>query len=221
MALKNLVDKKFGRITVLKYMGCNKNKNSLWLCRCDCSKEKVIIGNNLVRGFTKSCGCLQREVCSKNKKSHGRSNTRLFHIWQSMIDRCVNSKNKRYKNYGGRGITICNEWKDDFQKFYEWAITNGYKEEILPNGINKWTIDRIDNNGNYEPNNCRWATNMQQCNNTSINVIIKHGNETHTLSEWCRIYNIQTQTAGDRILRGITDFNKIFYKGRLRKSKGE
>jgi hypothetical protein len=108
---------------------------------------------------TKSCGCYVKRRVSETHKTHGLVGTRLYNTWTNMKDRVFNTKNKRYSDYGGRGITICDEWKNDFMSFYNWAITNGYEED---KGL---SIDRIDNDGNYEPNNCRWTTNTIQCRN--------------------------------------------------------
>ena len=122
--------------------------------------------------------------------THQLSDKRIYYIYYAIKDRCYNPKTKCYKRYGGRGITMCDEWKNDFKTFYVWAVANGYKEEILPNGRNKWTIDRIDTNGNYEPSNCRWITIKEQSRNTRKNKLIEFNGEKHTLSEWTEILNL-------------------------------
>ena len=113
------------------------------------------------------------------------SGTRIYETWQDMKRRCYNKQNARYDRYGGRGITVCEEWLNDFQSFYDWAINNGYSDDL--------TIDRIDNDGNYEPANCKWSTNKEQCNNRVTNINIKIGNTTKTLTEWCEIFDVDVR----------------------------
>lgn len=146
---KDLLDKQYGRLTVIDYAENAKYGSTRWLCKCECGNEVVVQTNKLLSGETVSCGCYHREKVTK----HGLEGTRIYHIWTGMIYRCYNEKHPRYKNYGGRGITVCDEWRDDIKAFQEWAEANGYQEEL--------TIDRIDNNGNYEPDNCQWITLME------------------------------------------------------------
>ena len=130
------------------------------------------------------------------EKKHNLTRTRLYRIWRDMRCRCNNPKTRGYNRYGGRGIAVCNEWKNknDFMNFYEWAISNGYQEDL--------TIDRIDNNGNYEPNNCRWVTMEEQSQNTSKVINITYNNETHSLSKWARITGISRNTLYARYKSG-------------------
>lgn len=191
MGGKKLVDrtgKRYGKLTALYISSTNPIK---WHCRCDCGNECDVISYNLPNGNTKSCGCEQKKIASKTHKIHGMKNTRLYYIWIGMKERCTNPKNKRYNRYGGRGIKICEEWKNDFIAFYKWAKDNGYKDEL--------TIDRINVDGNYEPNNCRWASWKEQANNTSNNLVYELNGETHTLAEWSEIYAMKYQTVRTRI----------------------
>lgn len=160
----DITNKVFGRLTVLKIFEVDLNGQAKWLCRCLCGNEVVVFVANLKRGNTKSCGCLQKEKASNRLKTHGKTKTRLFKIWYEMKRRCFDPKRKSYKNYGGRGITVCNSWLK-FEPFEEWAIQNGYKNNL--------TIDRVNNDDIYKPSNCRWVTQDIQTRNTRRNILYK------------------------------------------------
>lgn len=189
----DLIGNKFGRWTVIKLhsviqrytkKGIKDGKDYYYLCQCDCGNQAIVYRRNLLEGKSKSCGCLSKEKRIKTNTKYKLSHTRIDNIYYGMKSRCYNSKNPAYKNYGAREIKVCDEWLKDKTKFFEWAFANGYKEDL--------SIDRIDVNGNYEPDNCRWATRKEQNNNTRNNCYIKINNEIHTLSEWSEILNIKS-----------------------------
>ena len=159
--VKDLTNKRFGRLEVIRREK-NENYRATWLCKCDCGNKKIISSTHLISGLTKSCGCLGKENRTKSRAKHHKTNTKLYYVWKGMKQRCYNPNNKYYYNYGGRGITICDKWKDDFEEFYKWSVKNGYVENALHKSC---TIDRINNDGNYEPSNCRWVDMKIQSNN--------------------------------------------------------
>lgn len=187
---KDIVGKKFNKLLVLKEVK-TKYRDRYFLCRCDCGNEKIIRGKHLTSNKIVSCGCYQKEICGKTHITHGLTNSRLYSIYKDIIKRCTNKNHSTYKNYGARGITICNEWKNDFMSFYNWAISNGYNDSL--------TIDRIDNNGNYEPNNCHWCDRITQANNTRRNHFLTFNGKTQTIAQWGRELNMNSAKIGKRI----------------------
>ena len=189
---EDLTGKTFNRLTVIKRAEVEK-KEVYYLCKCTCGNEKIIRGKDLKYNKIKSCGCLNKEKTIERNTKHSLRHTRIYRIWLLMKNRCLNSKYYLFKNYGGRGITVCNEWKNDFVKFYDWSMNNGYNDTL--------TIDRIDVNGNYEPSNCRWATKLQQQRNTTRLRKITYKNETHCISEWAEILGLEYNTLYYRFRR--------------------
>lgn len=150
---KDLTGLHFGRLTVLERVENDKHRNARWLCVCDCGEKTVVVGSDLQKGNTQSCGCIHKESVAKINASHGGSQTRLHRIWRGIKTRCYNPQSRVYRWYGARGITICDEWRDNFAAFQEWALSHGYAENL--------TIDRIDVDGNYCPENCQWLTRSE------------------------------------------------------------
>lgn len=199
----DLTGKKFNRLTVIKEVGKDSRNQILWLCKCDCGNETIATTYRINKGITKSCGCLAIEVASrqskemgKKNKTHGLSKTRIYKTYRGMIDRCFNENDQHYPDYGGRGITVCNEWSnknDGFVAFNNWAIEHGYTDKL--------TIDRIDVNGNYEPGNCRWADIIIQSRNKRDNRYIEYNGVTKTLSEWAIDFGLKRGTLAARLDR--------------------
>lgn len=176
----DLTGQKFGRLTVIANTELNNQNRAMWLCRCSCGKEKVIRSDALVSGWTKSCSCLQKESARKgNHKTHGhttgRQQTSVYMRWVRMVQRCTNPNDKAYKHYGGRGIKVCDRWLESFENFLA-----DMRDRPTP----QHSIDRIDNNGDYTPDNCRWATWKEQANNKRTNIKLAFGAETKTIGQW-------------------------------------
>lgn len=160
MKVIDLTGKTFGKLTVIQRSGSNVQGEAVWLCQCDCGNKSLVSSSNLRTGNTSSCGCFGKEQRRKGTTIHGGCGTRLYHIWQSMHSRCERPTNNRYDRYGARGIRVCSEWST-FPPFQDWALSHGYSDTL--------TIDRKDNDRNYDPSNCRWATYKEQENNRSNN----------------------------------------------------
>lgn len=194
----NLIGKRFGKLMVIEeappFYGSNgKRKRTMWLCQCDCGGRTIVRGENLTTGNTKSCGCYQRLQTSKSTLRHGACKTRLYTIWSNMKERCYTKNNDSYINYGGRGIIMCDEWLD-FENFRSWALKNGYADNL--------SIDRINVDGDYEPNNCRWANFYDQARNKRNNRILELDGESHCLSEWAEIVGLPYGTLMSRLSYG-------------------
>lgn len=192
--LIDLTGQRFGRLVVIEPCGRSKDRHIMWLCRCDCGNEVVVTASNLKKSNTKSCGCLRRERIKESHQTHGKTTTRLYGIWCDIKTRCLNPKNRAFSWYGDRGISVCDEWKEDFQSFYDWAMENGYEDDM--------SIDRINVNGNYCPENCRWVSMKTQANNRRSNHQLSLNGETRTITEWSEITGIKRHTILQRLKRG-------------------
>ena len=189
------IGKKFGKLSVLEIVrdrDSSGNSRIMWKMRCDCGNEIIIAPSKVTTSGQKSCICSKSESARKNSTIHGESHTRLFSIWVNMRDRCNNPKNKRYHRYGGRGISVCEEWNSDYKPFADWSRSNGYSDEL--------TIDRIDVNGDYCPDNCRWVDMKTQQRNRSDNRLVGINGETKTLAEWCEQYGTSYSMVFNRIV---------------------
>lgn len=201
---ENLIGQKFGRLTVIGFDHKDVRNKTYWLCECDCPEHNrvVVYSSNLKGGVSKSCGCLARERAVETNTKHGQSRTRLYHIWQHLIQRCENENVKDYYRYGGRGVSVCDEWHD-FEAFRDWSLKNGYDDTL--------SIDREDVDSDYSPRNCRWVDQITQQNNKRNNRLITFNGTTHTLAEWSRIFNVNYQSLCGRINRGdMRDFESYF-----------
>lgn len=202
---KNIeIGQRFSRLVIVKEVEHHKIPSGkyrrMFLCRCDCGSEIICSLANLTSGNTSSCGCLKRELASKNNGTHHQSKTRLYKCWLRMRNRCYREENENYAYYGGRGIKVCDEWKDSYETFAKWATENGYNDAL--------TIDRIDCDGDYSPDNCRWITQKEQTRNTrgNTNVYIKDkvfSMHKFTLSELCEILKVNYPLSVKRIYQYI------------------
>jgi hypothetical protein len=212
MKMIDMTGQRFGRFTVIKYAGRNKQGKALWSCKCDCGVEKIVGGTQLRNGTTKSCGCYNRERSAQQIGEFSRSirnykmgygTSRLANTWRHMIHRCENVRDKSYPNYGGRGIRVCDEWHDFF-KFQEWALENGYDANL--------TIDRIDNDKGYNPDNCRWSTKKQQSENRRNVIWIDYHGNRYTATEWARLMGGNKNLILKRLSKGWNLIDAITQK---------
>lgn len=213
--IKDETGNRYGRLYVVKYCGKDNSYAAQFLCKCDCGKDVIATGSNLRKGHTKSCGCFQKDIARKNikryvsgddfvppsNKKHGHRKDRIYKEWCLIKQRCYNRNRDHSDRYYYRGITMCDEWKDSFVSFYNWAVSNGYRDDLF--------IDRIDNDKGYSPDNCRWATRKQQMLNREVTVYIEHNGEKKTLVEWCEKFGIKYKTAWQRYKKGLC-FDSIF-----------
>ena len=184
--LNDLTGKRFGKLTVIRREGTNKRGLATWLCQCDCGNTKTVCGRELVVGDTKSCGCSRRTT-----RTHGMSKTRLYRIWSGMKVRCLNQNSHAYEYYGGKGITVCEEWVNDFERFRKWAVGHGYSDEL--------TIERIDLGKGYSPDNCKWITQAEQTQNRRRCIFVTIDGRTMNLQQWCNELGVNYKLVHNRI----------------------
>lgn len=207
----DLIGEKYGRLTVIEKLPERKNGNVMWRCRCECGNYDTVSTGELRYGRHTSCGCYQKERASQANRSHGQSKTRLYRIWCAMIKRCENPNAEGYENYGGRGVSVCTEWRNSFETFRDWSLTHGYTEKL--------TIDRNDVNEGYCPENCRWADRVDQMNNTRRTRHFEYGGRVHTLREWSNITGIPFTRLKGRLQRGWS-IEKTLTEGKRRNQFG-
>ena len=199
-AFIDLLGKRFGRLTVIERMPNNKRHQAVWKCLCDCGKEVIVASGHLRSGHSQSCGCLAHERAADYHRTHDMKGTKLFRVYHTMKGRCCNPTDHKYPSYGGRGIKICSEWLSNPKSFFEWALANGYKEGL--------SIDRINNEGDYCPENCRWVDSYTQANNKRNNHIYEYYGNKLTIAEWAKLLDLSYSAIKSRIKRG--SFERLF-----------
>ena len=187
--LIDITGKRFNNLVVVKRAENAKGGVAVWECICDCGNTTFVRGSNLKNGSVKSCGCRRKTV--KHTLTHNMSNTRLYREWAGMKRRCYTKSIKAYKNYGERGIEVCEAWKDSFEAFCEWALANGYSDDL--------TIERIDTNGNYCPENCTWIPLNQQQRNRRTSYFIEYNGQIKNLTDWCKYFGLDYGVMHNRI----------------------
>lgn len=182
----NIKGRRFSRLKVIEFVGLNKFNKAQWRCKCDCGNEVVVLAACLKNKHTMSCGCLHAETVKVSRKKHGLRNHPLYHTWLNIKDRCGNPNNSHYHLYGGRGIKIVKEWRDNFKRFYDWAMSNGWKNHL--------SIERIDVNGNYSPRNCKWISFNEQPKNTRKSIFVFKDGKRFTAADVARETGIKPPT---------------------------
>lgn len=194
MRQENIIGKRFNRLKVIQFIK-SKPKNK-WLCQCDCGNTAISTGYKLKSGHTKSCGCIRTEKFKSRVTKHGisASHPKIYHAYMDMMARCYNPDLKNFHRYGGRGIMVCEEWKTNLESFLNWSLQNGFEENL--------SLDRIQNDGNYEPNNCRWIPQLKQAQNRSTTVFIEHNGIKESMAATGRRYGITPQAIKFRLAKG-------------------
>lgn len=207
--MSGLIGQQFGMLTVVGKAEPSPDGQVIWRCRCECGRETLVRGGNLRNGHTKSCGCYRERLRPGLHKTHGESKTRLYKIYHGMKKRCYNPNAQFYERYGGRGITICDEWLNSFEVFREWALANGYRDDL--------SIDRIDNDGNYEPRNCRWEASKRQRRNRRDVIEVEYRGQKMCLADAAKMAGIPYNTVRKRIKSSGWDVNRALSEPLRRK----
>lgn len=191
---KSYIGKKFNSLTILDVEVSDKRVRYRFVCKCDCGNTTIVRTGRVINGYTKTCGCRNKGYNYHDADQLSIKYRNIYSIWNTMRHRCYDPKNHKFKNYGARGIVVCDEWKYKFEPFLTWALQNGYKKGL--------TIDRINNDGNYEPSNCRWANPTTQARNKTTNKLVTYKGETKCVAQWCDDLNISYDTVRARIRLG-------------------
>jgi hypothetical protein len=202
ITIEDMIGKRFNRWVVLSFSHKDEWNQQFYFCRCDCGIEKLVEKRNMVNNLSKSCGCLKKEIQRDLRTKHGMFKTKEYRAWRSMQDRCYNKKTKQYHNYGGRGIEVCKEWIGNFEQFYK----------DMGKSPENTSLDRIDNNGNYSKENCRWATIKEQANNRATNTKITINGETKNIKEWAQIIGVSCTCLAYRVKTGRTEDELLLKK---------
>ena len=197
---KDLTGRKFGRLTVIRMTDERRSRHVVWECLCDCGNRHFVPSNSLLSGKTKSCGCFMIESRGVSRITHHMSNEKIYAVWQKMRKRCYYKSDKNYKDYGGRGIVVCDDWNSDFKRFYD------YVSQLPHFGELGYSLDRINNDGNYEPGNVRWATQTEQGRNRRNCITITANGETRTAIEWAELLGVHPNKIYYRIKHGKSIF---------------
>jgi hypothetical protein len=199
--IKKMIGQQVNYLTIVEDIGRTSNGTIIYRCICKCGNETKANSNSLRTGNIKSCGCYAIENAKKLFTTHGMRKTRIYSIWCNMISRCCNENSPSYKRYGSRGITVCEEWIASFEKFYE-DMSDGYRDDL--------SLEREDNNGNYNKNNCKWATKKEQARNRRSNVLVTINGRTMCVEEWSEISGINSQLIRGRLTNGWSGDKAVF-----------
>jgi len=200
----DLTGENYGRLSVSKLIRDISGKKKMWLCKCKCGSEIVVSGGNLRSGHTTQCKECALKQLAKNNVKHGGTGSKLYNVWNSITNRTENKNHKSYADYGGRGIKICDEWRD-FSTFLKWSTDSGYSQGL--------EIDRIDNDGDYSPENCQWVRRIENANNKRNNRWITHNGKTRTMAQWARIFNLNYKLLHKHLSRGYSFEEAVIKQG--------
>lgn len=201
--LIDMTGKRYGMLEVIGRAPRRGKQGTFWECKCDCGNTTIVSSSGLKRG-TRSCGCLKGIVSKQRSTTHGMTKSKLYYCWSNVKQRCCCETNKAFKNYGGRGIKMCEDWKNSFESFARWAASAGYKEGL--------TIERIDVNGDYCPENCKWISLSDQATNRRSNIVVDYNGESHCLSEWCEMYDVDYYLVYNRMHKNHWSFERAIFE---------